>query len=108
MSEEHLHLLSLVSGYLVGLGLAAFAGKLAGFLMGLPGDVSRLRLRAANFLGRADLAGGLQGTVFLPSAGILAPVRIGVVPTELLQNLSQIGKLSKMDLRLCIPMDIRS
>ena len=80
MCEEHLHLLPLVSGYLVGLGLAAVAGELACFLVGFTGDVSGLRFRAADVLGWAGMTCRLQGTVFLPPAGILTPVRIGVVP----------------------------
>ena len=36
VGEEHLHLLTLVSGYLISLGLAAFAGELACYLVGLP------------------------------------------------------------------------
>ena len=88
MGEEHLHLLPLVSGYLVSLGLATFAGELACFLVGFTGDVSCLRFRAADFLGWTGLTCRLQGTIFLPPAGVLTPVRIGVVPAILLEGVS--------------------
>ena len=86
MGEEHLDLLPFVSGYLVGLGLAAFARELACFLVGFTGDVSGLRFRAADFLGWTGLTGRLQGAVFLSPAGVLTPVRIGVVPAILLEG----------------------
>ena len=88
MCEEHLHLLTLVAGYLVSLGFAAFAGELACFLVGFTGDVSGLRFRAADFLGWTGLTCRLQGTIFLPPAGVLTPVRIGVVPAILFEGVT--------------------
>lgn len=88
MCEEHFYFLPLVSGYIVGLGLAAFAGELACFLVGFSGDVSGLRFRAADFFGWTGLACRLQGTIFLPPSGVLPPVRIGVVPAILLEGVT--------------------
>lgn len=88
MGEEHLHLLPLVSGYLVSLGLAGFTGELAGFLVGFTGDVSGLRFRAADFLRWTGLTCRLRGTIFLPPDGVLTPVRIGVVPAILFEGVT--------------------
>lgn len=88
MCEERLYFLQLVSGYYLGLCLAACAGELAYFLVGFSGEVSGLRFRAADVLGWAGLIGRLQGAILLSPAGVLTPVRIGVIPAILHQGMT--------------------
>lgn len=86
MGEKHLDLLTFVARHLVGLGLAALSGELARLFMGLARDVSRIGFRTADLFGWAGLTGRFQAAVFLSSTGVLPPVRIGVVPAELLEG----------------------
>src|SRR6056297_3992547 len=70
------------------LGHGDVAGDLAGVFVFVAGDGSGIGVRAALRLRRAGLAGQFQGAVFGPTLAGRPPVRVGIVPAELLQCLA--------------------
>lgn len=88
MGEEHFDLLPELHRDFVLARFGDVAGDLAGVFVFLAGDRSGICLRAAFRLGRAGLAGQFQGTVFGSALSGRPPVRVGIVPAELLQCLA--------------------
>lgn len=83
MREEHFHLLPFVARYFIGLRLSACASNVARILMGFTRDGTRIRVWATPILGRADLAGGFQGAIFLSAGDVLAAIGVGIIAPEL-------------------------
>ncbi len=64
------------------------AGNLAGVFVFLAGDGSGIGVRAASLLRWPAPAGQFQGAIFCPTLAGRPPVRVGIVPAELLQCLA--------------------
>ena len=88
MGKEYLDLHSQLHRDHVLLGLGDLAGDLAGVFLFFTRTGSGICLPAAFSLGRAGLAGQFQGTVFRAALSGRPTVRVGVVPSELLQSLA--------------------
>ncbi len=104
MGEEHLDLLPELHRDVVLLGPGDVAGDLAGVFVFLAGDGSGIGVRAAFLLRRAGLAGQFQGAVFGDALAGRPPVRVGIVPAELLQ-LVALG--ADVLIVLGVPLEVR-
>lgn len=88
MREEHLDLLPELHRDLVLPDFRDIPGDLASVFVFFAGNRSGICVRAAFRLGRAGLAGQIQGPVFGSALSGRPPARVGIVPTELLQLLA--------------------
>ncbi len=85
--EEHLDLLSQLHRDVVLAGFGNVAGNLTGVFVFFASE-SGIGIRAAFLFRRAYLTGQFQGAVFgAPLAG-WSPVRVGIVPAELLEGMA--------------------
>ena len=93
-----------ISTFFVLLGFGDVARDLTGVFVFLAGDGSGIGVRAAFLFRRAGLTGQFQGTVFGPTSAGWPPVRVRIVPTELLQCLALGADVSVV---LGVPLEVR-
>ena len=87
MGEEHLDLFPELHCNLIFFGLSQISSDLARVLVLLAGDLARISVGAAFWLGRADLADIFQGAVSGCAPAGRASIWIRVIPAELFERM---------------------
>lgn len=103
MGEEHFDLLSEPHRNRVFIRFGQIPGNLAGIFVFLTRDRSGVGIGAALQLGWANLTGQLQRTILRGALARRTPVRISVIPAELLERVT-LG--ADVLIILCIPVEI--